>query len=357
MAEPLGDIADNQTTRRVVASPQQCPSSLSERQGWRAAKYPHCEGQVHNLHPWRDAHLTLCDLEVSRAYHGQHQFHEGLYLCLVLEGRLTLSGLDGAGIDLFAGQGGIFRPPSTQSAPATLKSYHPQGRLRCISLYLEDEASQSLQVRRGLANWDALPCARHSQPLGWTPGRWLHQQLDERVRAPGGEEPRGDCDTPAFTACEGDMLEWQGIALQLLGAALKRRAAEAQDVSAISAPPASLLASPSRSHGVCRHLEAVRQRLAAVPHGVHSLEELARLACMSPSGLRHKFRQAFGQSLGSYQRECRMRCAEQALRRGVSIQQVAHQMGYAHACNFATAFRRHFGVSPQVARARFHCID
>lgn len=156
------------------------------------------------------------------------------------------------------------------------------------------------------------------------------------------------------------MLEWQGIALQLLGAALKRRAGEAQEVpafSAAAAPPASPLASPSRPNGACRHLEAVRQRLAAVPHGAHSLEDLARLACMSPSGLRHKFRQAFGQSLGSYQRECRMRCAEQALRRGVSIQQVAHQVGYAHACNFATAYRRHFGVSPQVARARFHRVE
>ena len=360
MSQPLGDIADSRITRRVMAPPQQRPSSLSERRGWRAAKYPHCEGQVRNLHPWRDAHLTLCDLEVSRAYHGQHQFHEGLYLCLVLEGRLTLSGLDGAGIDLSAGQGGIFRPARTQSAPPTLKSYHPQGRLRCISLHLEGEASQSLQVRRGLANWDALPCARHSSPLSWTPGRWLHQQLDERVRVPDGEGVRGECETPATPACEGDMLEWQGIALQLLGAALKRRAGEAQEMpafSAAAAPPASPLASPSRPHGACRHLEAVRQRLAAVPHGAHSLEELARLACMSPSGLRHKFRQAFGQSLGSYQRECRMRCAEQALRRGVSIQQVAHQVGYAHACNFATAYRRHFGVSPQAARARFHRVD
>ena len=317
-------------------------------------KYPHCEGQVHDLHPWRDAHLTLCDLEVSRAYHGQHQFHEGLYLCLVLEGRLTLSGVDGAGIDLSAGQGGSFRPARTQSSPPTLKSYHPQGRLRCISLHLEGEASQSLQVRRGLANWDALPRARHSSPLEWTPGRWLHQQLDERVRVPDGEGSRGECERSAIPACEGDMLEWQGIALQLLGAALKRRADEAQDVPA---SPASSLASPSRPHGACRHLEAVRQRLATVPHGTHSLEELARLACMSPSGLRHKFRQAFGQSLGSYQRECRMRCAEQALRRGVSIQQVAHQAGYAHACNFATAYRRHFGVSPQEARARFHRVD
>lgn len=354
MSQPLGDTAGSRATRRVMAPPQQSPAPLSERRGWLAAKYPHCEGQVQELHPWRDAHLTLCDLEVSRAYHGQHQFHEGLYLCLVLEGRLTLSGVDGAGVDLFAGQGGIFRPARTQSAPPTLKSYHPEGRLRCLSLHLEGEASQSLQVRRGLANWDALPCARLSRPMGWTPGRWLHQQLDECVRVPGSDGARGECEMPVVTACEGEMLEWQGIALQLLGAALKRGAGEVQGVPAFSSSP---LPSPSRPHGACRHLEAVRQRLAAVPHGAHSLEELARLACMSPSGLRQKFRQAFGQSLGSYQRECRMRCAEQALRRGVSIQQVAHQVGYAHACNFATAYRRHFGVSPQVARARFHRVE
>ncbi|MGY3727620.1 MULTISPECIES: helix-turn-helix transcriptional regulator [Cobetia] len=349
MSQPLGDTADSRATRRAMAPPQQSSAPPSERRGWRMAKYPHCEGQVQELHPWRDAHLTLCDLEVSCAYHGQHQFHEGLYLCLVLEGRLTLSGVDGVGVDLLAGQGGIFRPARTQSVPPTLKSYHPEGRLRCLSLHLEGEASQSLQVRRGLANWDELPCTRLSRPMGWTPGRWLHQQLDECVRVPGSDGARGECETPVVTACEGEMLEWQGIALQLLGAALKRGAGEVQGVPAFSSSP---LPSPSRPHGACRHLEAVRQRLKMAPERQHALPELARLACMSASSLRQKFRETYGCSLSQYQRECRMQRARQALLQGISVQQVAHRVGYAHACNFATAYRRHFGLSPQAVRAR-----
>lgn len=377
MSQSPGDIADSRAARRIMASSQQSPAfqkspaSLSERRGWQQVKYPHCEGLVQEFQPWRDAHLTLCDLEVSRAYHGQHPFQEGVYLCLVLEGRLLLSDIDGAGIDLSAGQGGIFRPARTQSGACMLQSEHPRGRLRCLSLSLDAEAGQSLQVQRSLANWDALlPCAQHARPLRWAPGRWLHQQLDERVRAPQDDGLRGEWALPAITAREEEVLEWQGIALQLLGAALRQRSSETYDdvvsttvftkasttgsSTASSAVSSATSSAPcaARSTDICRHLEAVRQRLLAAPHGTHSLEELARLACMSASSLRQKFRETYGCSLSQYQRECRMQRARQALLQGMSVQQVAHRVGYAHACNFATAYRRHFGLSPQAVRAR-----
>ncbi|MDL4863984.1 helix-turn-helix domain-containing protein, partial [Halomonas elongata] len=45
-------------------------------------------------------------------------------------------------------------------------------------------------------------------------------------------------------------------------------------------------------------------------------------------------------------REYRLSLARDYLTRGFSVQQAAHFCGYRHASNFATAFRRHYGVAP-----------
>ncbi|MEP1582208.1 MAG: helix-turn-helix domain-containing protein [Marinobacter sp.] len=46
-------------------------------------------------------------------------------------------------------------------------------------------------------------------------------------------------------------------------------------------------------------------------------------------------------------RKCRLNLAWHYLEQGYSVQQAAHRSGYRHATNFATAFRRQFGVSPK----------
>lgn len=68
---------------------------------------------------------------------------------------------------------------------------------------------------------------------------------------------------------------------------------------------------------------------------------------MSPSGLRSKFRATYGLSVFGYLRKCRLNLAWHYLEQGYSVQQAAHRSGYRHATNFATAFRRQFGVSPK----------
>ena len=82
------------------------------------------------------------------------------------------------------------------------------------------------------------------------------------------------------------------------------------------------------------------------PAREYRLEELADLAAMSPASLRRKFKAAFGRSVFDYLRDCRLTLARDYLRRGYSVQQAAHFSGYRHASNFATAFRRRFGVTP-----------
>ena len=78
----------------------------------------------------------------------------------------------------------------------------------------------------------------------------------------------------------------------------------------------------------------------------YTLEALARLACMSQSTLRTKFRAAYQCSVFEWLHERRMVLARERLAQGLSVQEAARLVGYRHATNFATAFRKRFGVAP-----------
>ena len=93
-------------------------------------------------------------------------------------------------------------------------------------------------------------------------------------------------------------------------------------------------------------LERVRQKLHACPGDDHSLHELARLACMSPSTLRAKFQAAYQCSVFHWLRQRRLEVAREQLAQGWSVQQAAHYVGYRHATNFSTAFRERYGICP-----------
>ncbi len=373
---------------------QQDASSLPpcgvRREGWQSVRYAHSTGWVQEIPVWPGGRLVLCDLTIRDGYQEVHPFHEGLYVCLILEGTLRLSGMAATPtatcpcpeplssasekvaeearvqIDVTRGEGGAFRAPMVGSPHALNVGYFP-GRLRCVVLHIEDERQQSDNILQRFAEWDLHSPPWPAQPRRWRPGSGLRQQLAECLaqRLDGAEHTRETC-------C---LLEWQGLGLQLLGGALRRRHARQCHAGQVSedrvardrgADGRALNANrrekraherltpgyPETSSSTCRHLEAVRQRLKMAPERQHALPELARLACMSASSLRQKFRETYGCSLSQYQRECRMQRARQALLQGMSVQQVAHRVGYAHACNFATAYRRHFGLSPQAVRAR-----
>ena len=106
---------------------------------------------------------------------------------------------------------------------------------------------------------------------------------------------------------------------------------------------------PPMSHELKR-LESVRQLLEFAPTEHYTLENLAQRAAMSSSGLRAKFRATYGTSVFDYLRQCRLELGRRYLEQGYSVQQAAHASGYRYASNFATAFRRHFGVSPRELR-------
>jgi len=93
-------------------------------------------------------------------------------------------------------------------------------------------------------------------------------------------------------------------------------------------------------------LERVRERLHNAPGEEHTLDDLARLACMSPSTLRAKFQATYQRSVFNWLRERRLEVAREQLAQGCSVQQAAHFVGYRHATNFATAFRERYGIAP-----------
>ena len=54
-----------------------------------------------------------------------------------------------------------------------------------------------------------------------------------------------------------------------------------------------------------------------------------------------------------YQRGRRLQLAREALEReGASVNEAAWRAGYNSPANFATAFKRHFGITPRQVRAR-----
>jgi AraC-like DNA-binding protein len=103
-----------------------------------------------------------------------------------------------------------------------------------------------------------------------------------------------------------------------------------------------------------------RRRMAALREWIDQggadalpLAEIAARACVSVNTLQRHFRAMWGTTVAQYLREGRLSRARLALERdGISVAQAACIAGYGSAANFATAFRRRFGVPPGQVRAR-----
>lgn len=84
-----------------------------------------------------------------------------------------------------------------------------------------------------------------------------------------------------------------------------------------------------------------------------SLQGIARQIGMHPNTMQRHFRAQYGTTVVDCVREARLQRARQALEsEGLSVSQAAEIAGYTTAANFATAFRRRFGMPPKWARAR-----
>lgn len=79
-----------------------------------------------------------------------------------------------------------------------------------------------------------------------------------------------------------------------------------------------------------------------------SVEAIAREAGTSASGLQRLFRASKGKSVFEYVRQLRLERAASLLKAGhVSVQEASAIAGYTNPANFATAFKRQFGMTPR----------
>lgn len=84
-----------------------------------------------------------------------------------------------------------------------------------------------------------------------------------------------------------------------------------------------------------------------------TLEHIAQEVGVNANTLQRQFRELRGMTLFEYQRTRRLLQARQALERdGISVNEAAWRAGYNSPANFATAFKRQFGISPKQVRAR-----
>jgi AraC-like DNA-binding protein len=102
-----------------------------------------------------------------------------------------------------------------------------------------------------------------------------------------------------------------------------------------------------------RRMARLKALLDSGGDGCRTLAEIAREVGLSASALQRQFRQAYGSSIDEYRREQRLERAWAALEQtGCNVSEVAHAAGYTSAANFSTAFKRRFGISPKLVRAR-----
>ncbi|AUG53194.1 AraC family transcriptional regulator [Thalassospira marina] len=84
-----------------------------------------------------------------------------------------------------------------------------------------------------------------------------------------------------------------------------------------------------------------------------SLRDLATAMNMSVARLQRLFKTAYGTTVMDFMRETRLQTARDAMDKdGLTIGQAAYLAGYSSPANFATAFKRVFGISPSEARER-----
>ena len=258
--------------------------------------------------------FTHSDLTISHSYESVSLGHAPLLMVIVLEGRIRLS------IGAVERELGSGMAASLQLRPEyALAAYQPAGqRLKTIVLAFDPGGPLPSQTEQGPLR--ALLRGVQDPVVLWDVPPVLMTALEQSlgVRLPELQKT----------------LVLEGLALQLVGHGLPEQVPAIERKSRAS----------TQEH---QRLEAIRQLLEFAPTENYSLTDLASRAAMSPSSLRSKFRATYGLSVFGYLRKCRLNLAWHYLEQGYSVQQAAHRSGYRHATNFATAFRRQFGVSPK----------
>ncbi|WP_130390489.1 helix-turn-helix transcriptional regulator [Cupriavidus agavae] len=103
---------------------------------------------------------------------------------------------------------------------------------------------------------------------------------------------------------------------------------------------------------VDRRLQRLVYLLSRDPSMHLTAQAWGQLVGLSERSLMRLFRQETGMSFGEWARTFRISCAAALLEQGLSVADVAHTLGYAHASTLSALFRKELGVSPTQFLAR-----
>lgn len=112
-------------------------------------------------------------------------------------------------------------------------------------------------------------------------------------------------------------------------------------------PPAPVAETAGNNVIVRAAIRHLSERLSAPP----TVEQLARLVGTNEKRLSRAFREDLGQTVFEYLRAERLSIAQRLLTTtSLSVANIAEEIGFSSAANFATAFRERFGVTPSAYR-------
>ncbi len=281
-----------------------------------ASSSPVLHGDVEEMILPSGISLTHSDVRVLQPYETTSRHSSPLYVLVVLEGCVTLT-LSG---NVYVVRLGMAFSARLSEQQAMSARHDADIALKTLSfgVYPDDARRENLLASL-LAQWERL----NAPTFVW--------QVPDFVLA--GIQHARQRERSSLSR----QLLLEGVMYQLLGHGLHLR--EQEGAARVSA-----------AGGEHARLEQIRHLLAQAPEQEYTLAQLAAQAAMSPSSLRSKFRQAYGCTVFDYLRDCRLALARRYLLEGHSVQQAAWMSGYQHATNFATAFRRRYGICPGAVR-------
>lgn len=257
--------------------------------------------------------LHTLNATARRAFEVQSQRNAGVVLHCFLEGA-TEAHLDGKPMNLGRRPGEPVKlvMTSIREAQRFCRRSQPEEYVRKISVQMSPEWLDE--------NGLSLPA---QQRLEWVAAMDDVQVMEQLARAPGFGSPA-------------ERLQAEALSLGLV----------ARSFAQLTEPAAAQDLTPRERAQMNRINEYARQ-----PGPMPSLAELAAVGGVSLSGLRRLIHAAHGQSPLAHVRGLRLAMARSALEQGqMSVESAAVLAGYGSAANFATAFRRAFGVAPSQVR-------
>lgn len=102
-----------------------------------------------------------------------------------------------------------------------------------------------------------------------------------------------------------------------------------------------------------KRIYRARDFIASAYDQAITLEEIAKVACLSPNHLLRTFRSVFGRTPHQYLTDLRLKEAKKLLEKeDLKVIEICHSVGFESHSSFSLLFRRRFGTSPEEYRRR-----